>query len=32
MGKVMGQLKPRIQGRADMGKVSALVKDRLAGA
>ena len=29
MGKVMGQLKPRIQGRADMGAVSALVKRRL---
>lgn len=29
MGKVMGQLKPALQGRADMGKVSALVKDRL---
>jgi uncharacterized protein YqeY len=32
MGKVMGQLKPRIQGRADMGKVSGLVKGRLSGA
>jgi len=32
MGKVMGQLKPRIQGRADMGKVSAMVKGRLSGA
>ena len=31
MGKVMGILKPRIQGRADMGAVSALVKQRLAG-
>ncbi len=29
MGKVMGQLKPKIQGRADMGSVSALVKQRL---
>ncbi len=29
MGKVMGQLKPRIQGRADMGAVSARVKQRL---
>jgi uncharacterized protein YqeY len=29
MGKVMSQLKPRIQGRADMGAVSALVKRRL---
>jgi len=31
MGKVMGQLKPQIQGRADMGKVSAMVKARLSG-
>jgi uncharacterized protein YqeY len=31
MGKVMGQLKPKMQGRADMGKVSALVKQKLAG-
>lgn len=31
MGKVMGQLKPRLQGRADMGAVSAKVKQRLAG-
>ncbi len=31
MGKVMGQLKPKIQGRADMGQVSALVKQKLAG-
>ena len=30
MGKVMGALRPRLQGRADMGKVSALVKKRLA--
>ena len=29
MGKVMGQLKPVLQGRADMGQVSALVKARL---
>ncbi len=29
MGQVMGQLKPKLQGRADMGKVSALVKQRL---
>ena len=29
MGKVMGQLKSALQGRADMGKVSALVKARL---
>ena len=29
MGKVMGQLKTALQGRADMGKVSALVKTRL---
>lgn len=26
MGRVMGELKPRIQGRADMGRVSAKVK------
>ncbi|MDJ0807340.1 MAG: GatB/YqeY domain-containing protein [Gammaproteobacteria bacterium] len=31
MGKVMGQLKPKIQGRADMGQVSALVKQKLTG-
>ncbi len=29
MGKVMGLLKPKVQGRADMGKVSAKVKARL---
>jgi uncharacterized protein YqeY len=29
MGKVMGQLKPKLQGRADMGAVSALVKQKL---
>jgi uncharacterized protein len=29
MGKVMGQLKPRLQGRADMGAVSSQVKARL---
>ena len=31
MGPVMGQLKPQLQGRADMGAVSQLVKSRLAG-
>ena len=31
MGKVMGVLKPRIQGRGDVGKASALVKQKLAG-
>ncbi len=31
MGPVMGQLKPRLQGRADMGTVSVLVKARLSG-
>jgi uncharacterized protein len=31
MGKVMAILKPQIQGRADMGAVSALVKRRLGG-
>ncbi|MGF1911147.1 GatB/YqeY domain-containing protein [Vibrio kasasachensis] len=30
MGKVMGVLKPQIQGRADMGKVSGLVRTKLA--
>ena len=30
MGKVMGILKPKMQGRADMGKVSGLVKQALA--
>lgn len=30
MGKVMGQLKPHMQGRADMGEVSKLIKARLA--
>ncbi len=29
MGKVMGQLKPKLQGRADMGAVSARIKARL---
>jgi uncharacterized protein YqeY len=29
MGKVMGLLKPRVQGRADMGRVSDLVKQEL---
>ncbi len=29
MGKVMGILKPKLQGRADMGKVSGLVKQQL---
>ncbi|MEP6388337.1 MAG: GatB/YqeY domain-containing protein [Halioglobus sp.] len=31
MGAVMGQLKPQLQGKADMGAVSAMVKARLAG-
>ncbi|MCB1554691.1 MAG: GatB/YqeY domain-containing protein [Xanthomonadales bacterium] len=31
MGKVMGVLKPRIGGKADMGQASALVKAALAG-
>jgi len=31
MGKVMGVLKPRLQGRADIGQVSAQVKVRLGG-
>ena len=29
MGKVMGMLKPQLQGRADMGQVSQLIKARL---
>jgi len=29
MGKVMAVLKPQLQGRADMGKVSQLIKSRL---
>ena len=31
MGAVMGQLKPQLQGKADMGAVSQMVKARLAG-
>lgn len=31
MGKVMGVLKPRVQGRADMGAVSARIKAILSG-
>ena len=31
MGKVMGQLKNKLQGRADMGAVSARIKARLSG-
>jgi len=31
MGKVMGWLKPQAQGRVDMGAVSKLVRERLAG-
>lgn len=31
MGKVIGALKPQMQGRADMGKVSAKVKAKLGG-
>jgi len=29
MGKVMGQLKPKLQGRADMGAVSTMIKNKL---
>ncbi len=29
MGQVMGMLKPKMQGRADMGQVSQLIKSRL---
>ncbi|MEH6569627.1 MAG: GatB/YqeY domain-containing protein [Halioglobus sp.] len=31
MGAVMGQLKPQLQGRADIGAVSQLVKSKLLG-
>jgi uncharacterized protein YqeY len=31
MGKIMAALKPKLQGRADIGAVSALVKQKLAG-
>lgn len=31
MGKVMAILKPQVQGRADMGTISKLVKSQLAG-
>ena len=31
MGKVMGVLKPQVQGRADMGAVSARIKSQLGG-
>jgi hypothetical protein len=29
MGKVMAVVKPKVQGRADVGKVSGLVKQKL---
>ncbi len=31
MGKVMGAIRPKLQGKADMGMVSALVKQQLQG-
>ncbi|MEO8136226.1 MAG: GatB/YqeY domain-containing protein [Betaproteobacteria bacterium] len=31
MGKVMAELRPKVAGRADIGKVSGMVKARLAG-
>jgi hypothetical protein len=31
MGKVMTWLKPKVQGRTDMGQVSGLIKTRLGG-
>ncbi|WP_457668028.1 GatB/YqeY domain-containing protein [Thiolapillus sp.] len=31
MGKLMGMLKPKLQGRADMGAVSARIKQKLSG-
>ncbi|MGH8541641.1 MAG: GatB/YqeY domain-containing protein, partial [Stenotrophobium sp.] len=29
MGKVMAWIKPKVQGRADMGKLSGLIKAKL---
>ena len=29
MGKVMGAVKPKVMGRADMGKISAMIKQKL---
>ena len=29
MGKVMGWIKPKVQGRTDMGKLSGLIKTQL---
>jgi uncharacterized protein len=29
MGKVMGWIKPRVQGRTDMGRLSGLIKSAL---
>jgi len=29
MGKVMAEIKPLVAGRADMGKISGLIKTRL---
>ena len=31
MGKVMGQLKPKLAGKADMGNVSQIIKSKLSG-
>ena len=31
MGKLMGMLKPKLQGRADLGAVSAQIKQKLSG-
>ena len=31
MGKVMGMVRPKLQGKADMGMVSALIKQQLQG-
>jgi len=31
MGKVMAELKPKVAGRADLGRISGMVKARLAG-
>lgn len=31
MGKVMGMIKPKVQGKADMARVSAMIKAKLSG-
>jgi uncharacterized protein YqeY len=31
MGKVMGVVKPKVAGKADMGKISGMIKAKLTG-